>query len=544
MRARGSKESVAYDERLAERLRQLTRGKPGVTEKRMFGGVCFLMNGNMWVGIVEDDLMLRVGPEQYERSLQSPHARPMDFTGRPLRGMVYVSPSGFQRAAGLKKWVGLAESFVSTLPQRKPKAKKANKRSSSAKRSAGEAGVVKPRQQSARSRSAPASPSKSPKAPRIPAPNPPSGTTARSRKAPATARKPARAKDAGTRKPARAKPAGATRKPARAKDAGTRKPARAKPAGATARKPARAEDARAKDAGSTRKPARPKPAQAKPPRAKPAGATRKPLRARDATGSQASASARARAAATASKSTARAATPAASDTSTGGPFSGFGKATFRFLRELSANNDKAWFEAHRADYERHYVSPAVAFIEALGPELSRFAKGVRFEPRVNGSLFRIQRDIRFSKDKTPYRDHIDLWFWYGDRKDWSAPGFFLRLEAKKLTLGAGVHRFDAVQVQRFRAAVLGTRRGEALSHLLGDLVDDGPYELGGATRRSIPRGFPGDHPRADLLLHDGMVATLEGRPPREVESGAFVAWCAAHFRRLAPLCEWLLMLKR
>ena len=89
-------------------------------------------------------------------------------------------------------------------------------------------------------------------------------------------------------------------------------------------------------------------------------------------------------------------------------FTGFGPKTKKFLRDLGRNNDKAWFTSHRGDYEAYYLEPAKAFVEAAGPKLEKVEPRVVWEPRVNGSIFRVNRDIRFSKDKTPYKDHIDF----------------------------------------------------------------------------------------------------------------------------------------
>ena len=106
-------------------------------------------------------------------------------------------------------------------------------------------------------------------------------------------------------------------------------------------------------------------------------------------------------------------------------FDGFPKQTLTFLRGLRRNNTKAWFEEHRGDYEQYWVDPAKAFVDSAGAGLQSIAP-VAAEPRVNGSIFWINRDIRFSKDKTPYKDHLDFWFWEGSRK--TAPsGFFLRI---------------------------------------------------------------------------------------------------------------------
>jgi hypothetical protein len=131
-------------------------------------------------------------------------------------------------------------------------------------------------------------------------------------------------------------------------------------------------------------------------------------------------------------------------------FSGFPKQTVRFLADLSSNNDKRWFDAHREDYERYFVDPARDFVDALGPCLKKLDREIQAVAKVNGSIMRINRDIRFSKDKTPYKDHLDLWFWSGDKRGWGGSGFFFRLTSAQLILGAGTHAFaPPVNLPRF-----------------------------------------------------------------------------------------------
>ena len=107
---------MAYDEGLAERIRGVLDEQPGVSERRMFGGVAFLVKGHMSVGIVQDKLMVRVGPESYDRVLRERHARRMDFTGKPMKGFVYVVPSGYESDADLQRWVNLGVTYVTSLP--------------------------------------------------------------------------------------------------------------------------------------------------------------------------------------------------------------------------------------------------------------------------------------------------------------------------------------------------------------------------------------------------------------------------------------------
>lgn len=107
---------MAYDAGLAQRLREQFVNHRGMTEKKMFGGLAFMYRGHMLVGIIGDVLMARVGPEQYARTLKRAHARPMDFTGKPMKGYVYVDPPGFSSDANLTKWVGLCLGFNTSLP--------------------------------------------------------------------------------------------------------------------------------------------------------------------------------------------------------------------------------------------------------------------------------------------------------------------------------------------------------------------------------------------------------------------------------------------
>ena len=116
---------MAYDDGLAERIRETLTERSDVSEKRMFGGVAFLVGGRMAVGIVRDDLMVRVGPDAYDRVLRQRHARRMDFTGRPMKGFVYVAPAGFESDADLRRWVGLGMSFVASLPARASRERRA-----------------------------------------------------------------------------------------------------------------------------------------------------------------------------------------------------------------------------------------------------------------------------------------------------------------------------------------------------------------------------------------------------------------------------------
>ncbi len=106
---------MAYDEDLADRVRTVLPRGEAVTERQMFGGLTFMLGGHMFCGIVKDSLMVRLGPDGAERALDQPHVRPMDFTGRPMKGMVFVDPAGL-RGVALRQWVNAAAGYARGLP--------------------------------------------------------------------------------------------------------------------------------------------------------------------------------------------------------------------------------------------------------------------------------------------------------------------------------------------------------------------------------------------------------------------------------------------
>ena len=106
---------MAYDEGLAERIRELLAEQPNTRERKMFGGLAFMLNGHMTIGLNKDDLMVRVGPDQYDHALAQPHARQMDFTGRPMKGYVFVSAAGYAEDTDLAAWIERAAAYTLSL---------------------------------------------------------------------------------------------------------------------------------------------------------------------------------------------------------------------------------------------------------------------------------------------------------------------------------------------------------------------------------------------------------------------------------------------
>jgi len=107
---------MAYDVVLAERVREALGERPGLVEKKMFGGIGFMLQGNMACGVNKEDLIVRVGPERYEQALAKPYARPFDFAGRPMKGSVMVAPDGYESDSAIESWVQQGADFALSLP--------------------------------------------------------------------------------------------------------------------------------------------------------------------------------------------------------------------------------------------------------------------------------------------------------------------------------------------------------------------------------------------------------------------------------------------
>jgi uncharacterized protein (TIGR02453 family) len=222
-------------------------------------------------------------------------------------------------------------------------------------------------------------------------------------------------------------------------------------------------------------------------------------------------------------------------------FLGFSPELLTFLANLTANNSREWFQAHRAEYEELLLDPARAFVLAMGDALASLDADIHAEPRIHGSILAITRDTRFSADKTPYKTHLDLWFWQGSGPSRERPGYFLRLAQQSLILGAGMHAFSVEgRLERYRQAVLDPILGAQLEHVAQAIQ---PTVVQGCTYARVPRGLPTDHPRADWLRHSGLFAERTLDPvPHDVFSPRAVDLCRETFQQLAPLQRWLVNL--
>ena len=222
-------------------------------------------------------------------------------------------------------------------------------------------------------------------------------------------------------------------------------------------------------------------------------------------------------------------------------FTGFPPAAPRFFRALAKNNDKAWFEAHRADYEESVLGPARAFVVEVGKRLAKDVPGINADPRTDRSIFRLHRDIRFSPDKSPFKTHLGILWWEGLGHKLESAGFYFQLSATEIYLGDGFYHFSKDALAAYRERVLDPKAGPALQRAAREVERRG-YTVGGEQTQRVPRGLDPEHPRADLLRRKGLYAGLSLGLPAESSGPELVDLVHGHFKAMLPLHRQLRVL--
>jgi uncharacterized protein (TIGR02453 family) len=187
----------------------------------------------------------------------------------------------------------------------------------------------------------------------------------------------------------------------------------------------------------------------------------------------------------------------------------FAPELFAFLRELAQNNDREWFAANKARYAAEVQEPALAFVEDVGLRLpDEVSRHFVADPRTTGgSLFRIYRDTRFSKDKTPYKTHVGIQFRHERSRDVHAPGFYLHLEPGSVFMACGTWHPDRDTLHAIRTAIAA--RPARWQAIVGDPAFHRSFRLGGEALKRPPAGFDRDHPLIEDLKRKDFIATAD-----------------------------------
>lgn len=214
----------------------------------------------------------------------------------------------------------------------------------------------------------------------------------------------------------------------------------------------------------------------------------------------------------------------------------FTRNTIKFLKELESNNNRDWFEANKQRYEELVREPSLAYIEAMAPHLGKISSHFVASPKkVGGSLMRVYRDIRFSKDKTPYKTNIGIQFRHAAGKDVHAPGFYLHIEPGELFIGAGIWRPDTPTINNMRLHMDDNRSRWTK---IAKQVKSKGFEFHGESLKKSPRGFDSDHPLLEDLRRKDFVV-IQNLKSSLVTDKQFVKKSAALFASTKPLVEFI-----
>ena len=219
-------------------------------------------------------------------------------------------------------------------------------------------------------------------------------------------------------------------------------------------------------------------------------------------------------------------------------FSGFDRKFFAFFKELKANNNREWFNKNKPRYEDEVVTPIMAFIEAIQAPLKKVSPHFVANPKKQGgSMFRIYRDVRFSKDKRPYKEHAACQFRHALGKDAHAPGFYVHLEAGNVLAGGGIWMPPSDKLKAIRDKI--AKDGKQWQRIVGNKkIQDMFKSLHGDALTRPPRGFSAEDPNIEDIKRKSFFL-MRSFSNREAGNADFVQETIATFRTAAPLMKFL-----
>ena len=226
-------------------------------------------------------------------------------------------------------------------------------------------------------------------------------------------------------------------------------------------------------------------------------------------------------------------------------FRGFPSESVKFFFELALNNNKQWFNEHKNDYENNVFKPAQDFVNAMGEQLKKISPNIIGDPRRDKSIFRIYRDTRFSKEKTPYKTHLGILFWESGWEKMEGTGYYFHLEPPELRLYAGSHVFTPDFLKEYRDSVVHPIHGKELRTALNKILDVEGYKISGQHYKRVPRDYNAEHENADLLLHNGIGAGYVTEIPDDIFTENCINYCFEKFKNMSPIVHWIVkMMKR
>lgn len=219
---------------------------------------------------------------------------------------------------------------------------------------------------------------------------------------------------------------------------------------------------------------------------------------------------------------------------------GFQEQTFQFLKKLSENNNKEWFKENKPEFEKQVMQPALKFVEEFGELLSQYYPDIRYDTSRNGSgsMFRIYRDVRFSKDKSPYKTNLGFVFWIGEGGKKLNPAIYVHVGVIGITIYGGQYWMNKEQLNHFRGAIIRSSSGEQFEKLIVPLAKKVDM-IGGLHYKRVPRGYDAEHPRSEWLKHTGIYVGFKAFGLKESLSKDFSISALKQAQLVKPLLEWL-----
>jgi uncharacterized protein (TIGR02453 family) len=216
----------------------------------------------------------------------------------------------------------------------------------------------------------------------------------------------------------------------------------------------------------------------------------------------------------------------------------FPKRTAAYLAKLSRHNNREWFEANRELYNSDFLEPCIKFVVEMNDRLIDLDPDIVGIPKVDKSIFRLHRDIRFSKNKTPYKTNAGLYFWNGKMKKMDASGFYFHLEPKLFGVGLGMYMFPPHLLKKYREVVSNPSSVKELHQIVRGLEKKG-YTIGGKKYKKTPKGYDPNTLYPGYLLYDGIYAWYESDDLKKIADGKAVNFIFKIFKDMLPLHNWL-----
>jgi uncharacterized protein (TIGR02453 family) len=221
----------------------------------------------------------------------------------------------------------------------------------------------------------------------------------------------------------------------------------------------------------------------------------------------------------------------------GNRYTRFEPKTLKFLAELGANNNREWFKANKARYEEDVLDVALHFIQSMQDPLAEFAPHFTAVPtRIGGSLMRVYRDARFSKNKLPYKTNIGIQFRHERAKDVHSPGYYVHIDPNEVFIGVGMWRPDADPLRQIRERI-AARPGE-WQRAIGTAAFKRHFSLGGESLKRPPRGFDKEHPLIDDIKRKSFIA-VRTVPVADCLKPQFQRTVETSFKQATPYMEFL-----